>query len=1145
MLIITSMAFAQHNFRSLELIISEDTIQLDSLSIVPHSEIISIEGNFLDSGEYKIDYVKSTITFSKDFYGKRASIKFRVFPINFSKQYSHKSTKLLEQQDVGLYNQFSYTPTNNTTDEIFSLGEVNRSGTISRGLTVGNNQNLSVNSNLNLQLSGKVTEKINVLASITDDNIPIQPEGNTQQLQDFDQVYIQLYDDKSKLVAGDFQMKSGDSYFLKYYKRAQGGNFSSRFALNNVDSNSVIADVSVGVAVSKGKFSRNVILGVEGNQGPYRLKGSENETFIIVLSGTEKVFLDGEQMERGQDFDYIIDYNTAEITFTANRIITQYSRIVVEFQYSDKNYARSVMQASTGFEKNKWKVDLNMYSEQDAKNQPLQQELDDEQKQFLGTVGDSIQEALYYSIDSVPFENDRVLYKKIDTLVGSVLYDSVFVYSTNPDSAFYSLAFSLVGNNNGNYIQVNSTANGKVYQWVAPVSGIPQGNYEPVILLVTPKKRQLFTLGGEYNFSKLSKLYVEGAVSNYDANTFSKISNGDNAGYGFKLISDNAIPFSKEKNAWRILGGGKFEYITKQFKEIERYRSVEFYRDWSVRNIEFVDDQQWMEAYTGFEKPQEFLLKYTLATFLSGNIYNGLRHQANASFSKSGFNLKANGSYLETNGLALSKTTFYKHNALLSKDISWLQIGVTEEEESNTLQLNSNQAVSNNSFNYFLWKAYLKTQDSLQNGFSVSYQQREDKAPLNNELIKSTLGEDVEVGFKVNQFKWQKLSGNATYRRVSVLDSAFVNLKPEDNVVGKINYGLNLIKGTITSNTYYEVGSGLELKKEFVFIEVNPGQGYYQWIDYNDNGIKELNEFELAAFQDQANYIKVYVPTSEYVKTYTNQFNQVVFIKPDVVWSNKKGIRKFVSLFSNKLAFQTNRKTGLEKDRYNPFILNIDDSALVSQSSGIQNTFYFNRISSKYGAEIDYYNNSNKTLLTNGFETRTQEFYAARLRWNMTRKLFWNFLYKEGIKSNLSGFFTQRNYEFDFIEVEPKITFQPNVKFRINLFFNYQEKLNDENYGSETSYNSKIGTEMRLNQANKGSFNLTFNYVEIKYSGNPNSSVGFEMLEGLSNGKNYTWTLGYQRLLSNHLQLSLNYNGRAALNSKTIHTGGVQLRAFF
>ena len=57
--------------------------------------------------------------------------------------------------------------------------------------------------------------------------------------------------------------------------------------------------------------------------------------------------------------------------------------------------------------------------------------------------------------------------------------------------------------------------------------------------------------------------------------------------------------------------------------------------------------------------------------------------------------------------------------------------------------------------------------------------------------------------------------------------------------------------------------------------------------------------------------------------------------------------------------------------------------------------------------------------------------------------------------------------------------------------------------------------------------------------------VGFEMLEALRPGLNYTWTFGYQKTVSKNLQLSIQYLGRKSENTRIIHTGGMELRAFF
>ncbi|MCT4560448.1 MAG: hypothetical protein N4A41_03645 [Crocinitomicaceae bacterium] len=91
----------------------------------------------------------------------------------------------------------------------------------------------------------------------------------------------------------------------------------------------------------------------------------------------------------------------------------------------------------------------------------------------------------------------------------------------------------------------------------------------------------------------------------------------------------------------------------------------------------------------------------------------------------------------------------------------------------------------------------------------------------------------------------------------------------------------------------------------------------------------------------------------------------------------------------------------------------------------------------------------------------------------------------------------------------------------------------------------ELNTEIKYNQPEKGSLIGGFKLIEINFDGIQNSALGFEMLEGLKNGRNYTWNLGYQRTLSKNLQISIQYNGRQSENSKTIHSGGMEVRAFF
>ena len=283
----------------------------------------------------------------------------------------------------------------------------------------------------------------------------------------------------------------------------------------------------------------------------------------------------------GQENDYVIDYNTSEITFTPNKLITKDKRIVVEFQYSDKNYARSVIESVNSLEIQNWKFQFNLYSEQDSKP-TASTKVRSRRQDVLALVGDDMLRAVVPSGDSVGYSSDQVRYALIDSLG----YDSVFIYSTNQNQAFYQVIFSDLGQGNADYLQDEFSSFGRTYKWVAPdtINGqiFRNGRYAPVQVLIAPKKRQMATLGIAHDISKYSKVNFEIAASNFDQNTFSQFDRFDNQGYGVKANYKLNKPI-KDK-PWKLIGAAQFESISKHFNRIERFRSVEFDRNWNIRN---------------------------------------------------------------------------------------------------------------------------------------------------------------------------------------------------------------------------------------------------------------------------------------------------------------------------------------------------------------------------------------------------------------------------------------------------------------------------------------------------------------------------------------------------------------------------------
>lgn len=1128
------------NLRTETFYLISDTILLDSLSIVPGSEIvINKDKKIIADTSYIIDYAKAMFIVTQSLIKNEyiINISYRVFPVNFSQSYfQRKKEETVIVGPVLANNQKHYAKNQNN---FFSDNQLNKRGSIARGITVGNNQNAVINSNLNLQLSGKISNDMQVLAAISDENIPIQPDGNSQQIQDFDKVFIQIYNDRTKLIAGDFEIYKPKGYFMNVNKKAQGGLLNSNFKSKKNLSNSF--ETTISGAVTKGKYCRKTFQGQEGNQGPYKLTGCEKEQYIIVLAGTEKIYIDGKILTRGKENDYIIDYNTGEITFTANKPITKDLRIAVEFEYSEKSYARFLVYSANEFKTANGNIWLNIYSEQDSKNQPINQDLSSEQKQILSESGDNINNAFVLNVDSVDFRNDYVLYTKKDTTVNSVSYE-IYEYSINPESAIYKIGFSLVGENKGNYIQIRNSANGKVFEWVAPVSGIPQGNYEPVRLLIAPKKQQMISAGGNFKINKTTRTNFEFALSNYDINTFSDLDAADNIGYAVKLnVIKNLLKSDTTKNSLET--SLSYQLLNKNFTSIERFRTVEFERDWNIL-IPFTQDEHSAEINLFYRYKKTLFCNYGFGLLSSSNEYEGYRHMLNTSANKSGYSLTFNSSLLNTNS-EINKTQFIRYLANISKSVSFFKVGFENELEQNKWNGNQTDSLLNNSFSFNSYRFYLENPDSTINKYSLSYKLRNDFLPINNMLKQSSKAEDFQFGFGLLKNPSSILKTKITYRRLEITDTTIIKDKEENTISGRIDYNFRLFKGAISSFTFYEAGSGLEPKREYSYLKVSTGQGAYNWEDYNGNGIAELDEFEIAQFQDQANYIRIFTPGNEYIKTYKNEFSQVINIRPEATWRSKQGIRKILSRFSNSTAYQVNQKSTdkLPEHSLNPFYSSSNDTTTISLNQSIRNTLSFNRSSSVFGIDYILQENTNKILLTNGFDERKKYQNGIQLRWKFISDFSLQNYIEIGNKTYDSEFFSSKNYQIENLTNEFKVQYQPGFKTKTELSYTYTDKNNK--LSTEQSFSHDVGIELNYSVAQKGNLLIKGNYLNIKYNSDPNTSIAYEMLQALKPGHNATWSIMFQRKLAGYLEMNIVYNGRVSENIKTIHSGSLQLRAYF
>jgi len=1149
---LSGQEFSSYRVKSIP--IAADSIVLDSLTIAPETLVLlTPEGDSISKDHYRLDINTSTLILEKaSIADSLLIVHYRVFPINLTREVMNKDLRrtVLDDGRISDAYVYKYKPSE-SVDDIFRMDGLSKSGSIARGISFGNNQDVVVNSNFNLQLSGRLSPEVEVLAAISDNNIPIQPYGNSQVIQDFDKVFIQLSHRKASLIAGDFDLGRPPGYFMNFFKRLQGGMVTANANLKRSEgpASNYTYNVRAAGALSKGKFARNQISGIEGNQGPYKLTGSEGENFIIVLAGSERVYIDGMLMSRGENLDYVIDYNTAEISFTPNVLITKDIRIVVEFEYSNNRYARSLFFAGNEFRLNRTMVRLNVFSEQDLKNQSLEQDLSDEDKKFLSGIGDDLDMAYQPGYDSVGYSSDEIRYAMVDTIHEEILYDSVFVLSSDPDIAYYRVRFSNVGINKGSYIQKSSSLNGRVYEWVAPVNGIPQGDYAPVRFLVTPKKTQMFVINTEHNFQTNSSVKAEVALSNNDINTFSSIGDADDLGLGVKLDAVHLIPLSgKNPDSWILKGRANYEYTSKKFEPIEWFRPVEFERDWNLTDVDPAEDEHLASLNLELSKKDLASINYIFSTYLVKNDYKGFKNSGSFEWDQNSWKILLEGSILNTRQEILD-TRFIRQRGLVSKRFGKVTIGLRQELENNVLMEMPADSLRADSFSFFQWEVFLKSPDTVKMPYNLFFRTRTDRLPKDNSLEVSTVARDLGFTLKLLNTTGHRFTLSSTYRALTVKDSILANQEPEENLLGRLEHFLRILKGTFTFNTFYEAGSGLDRKQEFYYLKVPAGEGLYTWIDFNGDGIQQLNEFEIAAFKDQADFIRVFVQSDEYVRGYYNRFTFSFNIQPAATWQKKEGIRGFVAKFSNQLVYRTESKSNSNDPvlAYNPFVgLNRwNDTSLVSLNSSFRNTLYFNRMNPKFNMDLNFTRNNAKTLLINGFENRRLFNSSLNLRWNFYKDLTLRLTFGKGKNERRSEEFSSNNYSLDIYNVSPSLIWQVGVFLRVEATYNYEHKKNVLGDPGELAIVNDAGIELNYRIASKGNLLAKGNLIRIDFNGESNTSLSYEMLNGLQPGNNATWSISYQQNLSRFLQLNVIYDGRKSGDASTVHVGSLQVRAHF
>ncbi|MEQ8578244.1 MAG: hypothetical protein RIC57_04310 [Balneola sp.] len=1130
-----------------------DSVNVDSAYyigewVLEESIIISSDSITIPNQNWLYDPIRGNLTFretdSFSFQGiSVVTVSFKYYPYSLRRFYNDKAVQPLDSSifDNESSNKFSGFSSSDQTNRS-TESDLQQRGSLSRGIIVGTNQDFALESGLDFELSGKLTDDVTISAVLTDKSIPIQPNGTTQNLKEFDKVFIQVQAPNTTIEMGDVDISLEKSTFAKLNRRLQG---AAGYNTTN------FTDLSAAASVVRGVFKSVSLQGLEGVQGPYRLTGNENEEFVIILAGTERVYINGQLVQRGEDGEYIIDYGLGEIYFTNNLLIKDETRIVVEYEYIDQNFNRTLVAAEGqgSLLNNRFKIGATVIRQADGNNLLSQQTLTESDIDILRQAGDDRNAAIVSGAERVDpdEENGNVLYAQVDTVVNGQTF-TIFKNIPGSDETVFRVRFSNVGEFQGSYRRTGTSVNGLLFEWVGP----NQGEYEPFRTLPAPIEQQMAALNSSYQINKNVRLFGEWAVSDYDRNRFSDLDDGDNTDHsylgGVQIDSLKTGTGLFSLKAERRYSGSNFEFF-------ERTRDVEFDRKWNLTSFE-----------QSQETTNELVTRYDFnsSTSLNGEYgfidrigFSGQRQaSAFATQSENGFRVNYDQEWIQSDDdLQMINGKWFRQQGRISNRFSKESLNksftpyFSFEHEERIQRDQQSDSLTNQSLRFYEGAPGVRYEASKWLlDYSLAY--RNSFGVLENDLRDEATS--IQHSVQINLFPSNYFT---TQNKIAVRNKEFTSdFKSEGNtdkrsLLIRSNTDYSSISENWEGNFLYGVNTQRQALLQETFIEVGPEIGQYVWDDLNDDGVEQLDEFFLELTPNEGTYIRQFLPSDELFPVidlrvrFRNEINPFGFLKKE------DGFSAFLNqiIFRSRFDIAENSTTNDLSDIY---LLNI--SSFRDSATTIQGRFAFEKeldalpSYDKFDLNIRYNQLRNLNRRSSELQTIYQDAFAVDFRYNITSRIQGDSKISLGTNRTSSSTISNRNFNIKSQTIEQSFGATINRSWRTGFSISFSDKKDRINETDNVEAQIvKLRNTNRFFLWRKVQANSSVEYRNVQLNGDTNAVGNFELTEGAGRGGNVIWSLSSSYRVSNLIRLNLMYDGRTVEDRPTIHTAKLTLKATF
>jgi hypothetical protein len=1139
---------------------ADTTIALAHTFIVKGSERITVNGiTDLERGtHYSVDYRFGILKFYELSIGEDGQesieihISYRYLPLTFSDTY-----RLYEFIDDTVAADAS--PRTVTQARSFSLDDIftsqlHTSGSLIRGLSVGTNRDLTLQSGFRMQLSGNLSDNVEIAATLTDENTPIQPEGTTQILREIDKVYIQIFSDDYRATLGDFDVQVTGTEFSRLNRRLQGAMGEYRYNARYGGGEVMVAGASM-----RGKFNTMDFRGQEGVQGPYRLTGRNNERAIIIVPGSERVYIDGERMTRGENNDYVIEYGNGEVYFTAGRLITSASRIVIDYEYTDRQYNRNFFAAQTNQKMIDDRLSLRVgyYRESDDQNSPIDFILGDEEQQILRESGTDRTKASRSSVREVGVDDEtgrgNGQYIRRDTTIAG---ETATYYEFNPGApdAIYSISFSYVGEGQGDYRRIA----GGQYEYTGPSAG----GYLPVQFLPMPQLHQIGNASMQYNLTGDLNLFGEYSFSSFDGNRFSTIDNELNDGgaylIGFSYSPDSVRLMNRNIGALEI--DLRQRFVDNRFMSMDRMNKIEFNRHWDMSD-DVTGNETIREASVMYRPVGQVALGSSYGTISRGHLFESDRYDATLNVDGSG--LPTLRYYIESirsdDMIRLRRSGWLRQrgNAFYDwsvREQTRITPGLVFEHEDRGVRSAGADSLLVGSFSFFRIAPRIEIDEIANMALSTELEYREDSEFLQGAVTPESHSVTSRTSWRLRDWSTFSSRIDFTYRKKEITETFRQEGRGDNETIlirSQTRYAP--LQRLLESDVFYEVTTQRSARLERVFIRVPRGTGNYRYLgDLNQDGIANENEFELVRFD--GDYIAVTVPTDELFPVVDLRSNFRLRVSPSRLIEGGNGLfGDIIRLFSTDTNLRLEEKSR-DSQTSNIYLMRLskfrDEENTIVGNQTIMQDLFINEQSREFAMRFRYMERKGMNQFSLGVETSNFIERSVRLRWQLVEEIGHQVDVIHRRDRVIATQPSNRERAITASTVLSDLSYRPQPRIEVGFVM---EVTSAEDvfptYPVEASVNAQT-VRLQYSIQARGQLRTEFSREQVIIrQGGPDDAarytLPFELTGGRVEGLSWLWRTGFDYRISRFIQASIQYDGRAEHNRPIVHQGRGEVRVFF